>query len=79
MADLKLSKLPDRTPVKPAITVPPDLAKALDDYRAIYNQRYGADESLSELVPHMLVAFLAGDREFARARDTQNKAGRLNG
>lgn len=36
MADLKLTKLPDRTPVKLTISVLPDLAKALEDYAAIY-------------------------------------------
>lgn len=76
MADLKLSKLPDRTPVKLAVAVMPDLVKALEDYRAIYNERYNADEPLSELVPHMLAGFLAGDREFAKARDARDRAGR---
>lgn len=75
MAELKL---PDRMPVKLAITITPDLAKVLEDYRAIYNERYGADEPLSELVPHMISAFLASDREFARARDARIKAGRQN-
>ena len=79
MADLKLSKLPDRTPVKLVVSIMPDLANALDDYRTIYNQRYATDEPLAELVPHMLATFLAGDREFARARDAQNTAGRRGG
>lgn len=76
MADLKLPKLPDRTPVKLTITVMPDLHRALGDYAAIYNETYGQDEPLAELVPHMLAAFLAGDRGFAKARDTRAKAGR---
>lgn len=71
MAELKLPKLPDRTPVKLSIALPPDLGKALEDYRAIYNERFGTDEPLSELVPHMLAAFLASDRGFAKARKSR--------
>ena len=69
MADIKLSRLPDRTPVKLTITLPPELHRALSDYAAIYNQTYGQSEPLTELVPHMLSAFLASDRGFAKARD----------
>lgn len=69
MADLKLGKLPDRTPVKLTISVPPDLNAALRDYAAIYAQTYGSEEPISELVPAMLTAFLDSDRSFIRARD----------
>ena len=69
MAELKLGKLPDRTPIKITISVAPDLHKALEDYASIYNERYGQSEPVTELVPHMLAAFLAGDRGFAKARD----------
>lgn len=68
MADLKLGKLPDRTPVKLTIAVAPDLHHALADYVAIYNEAYGQTEPLAELVPHMLAAFLTSDRGFAKAR-----------
>ena len=68
MADLKLAKLPDRTPVKLTISVSPELHRALSDYAAIYNQSYGQTEPIAELVPHMIAAFLASDRAFAKAR-----------
>lgn len=68
MADLKLAKLPDRTPVKLAITVTPDLHRALSDYAALYAQTYGRDEPVTELIPAMLAAFLDSDRSFARNR-----------
>jgi hypothetical protein len=68
MVDLKLGKLPDRTPVKLTITVTPDLASALGDYTAIYSETYGQAEPLAELVPHMLAAFLASDRGFQKTR-----------
>lgn len=69
MPDLKLGKLPDRTPVKLAITVAPDLLRTLNDYAAIYSEAYGQSEPLAELIPHMLAAFLASDRGFAKARE----------
>ncbi|WP_448140426.1 DUF2274 domain-containing protein [Sphingopyxis fribergensis] len=68
MADLKLSKLPDRTPVKLAISVAPELMAALTDYAAIYEQTYGTEEAVADLVPAMLQSFLQGDRGFVRAR-----------
>ena len=68
MTDLKLAKLPDRTPIKLTITVNPDLHRALGDYAALYTEAYGEAEPLAELVPHMLAAFLASDRGFARRR-----------
>jgi len=68
MTDLKLLKLPDRTPVKLVVALPPDLFKNLEDYRTIYNERYNANEPLSELVPPMLDTFLSADKEFAKER-----------
>ncbi len=68
MSELKLGKLPDRTPVKIAITVSPDLNQALRDYAAIYRTTYGESESVADLIPFMLGAFLESDRGFAKAR-----------
>nr|WP_206245549.1 DUF2274 domain-containing protein [Novosphingobium terrae] len=75
MAELKLGKLPERVPVKLTISVTPDLHRVLTDYAAIYNQSYGREEPLVELVPHMLAVFLASDRAFAKARGTLGKEG----
>jgi hypothetical protein len=66
--DLKLARLPDRNPVKLAISVPPDLHQALADYAALYAQAYGQEESVADLIPFMLRSFLDSDRAFARAR-----------
>jgi hypothetical protein len=68
MSELKLGKLPDRTPVKLTITVAPELHAALADYAAVYATCYGKEEPLGELVPAMLAAFLESDRSFQRAR-----------
>lgn len=71
MAELKLGKLPDRTPVKLSITITPDLQAALQDYAAIYATTYGVQEPVAELIPAMLSAFLDSDRGFARTREIQ--------
>jgi len=68
MGNLKLGKLPDRTPMKLTIAVSPELNRALSDYARAYEQAYGQAESPAELIPAMLESFLAGDRAFARMR-----------
>jgi hypothetical protein len=67
MPDLKLAKLPDRTPIRIAITVKPELHTALQNYAALYRQTYGEAESVTELIPYMLESFLSSDRNFAKA------------
>ena len=62
------AKLPDRTPVKIAISVPPTLNQALADYASLYASTYGSDEPLAELIPEMLHAFLESDKAFIRWR-----------
>jgi hypothetical protein len=68
MAELKLAKLPDRTPVKISVTITPDLAEALAAYASLYRQTYGQEEPVAELIPAMLSGFLESDRAFARSR-----------
>ena len=68
MAELKLGKLPDRTPVKLTINVMPELYQQLQTYAAAYATAYGVEEPLTELIPPMLSVFLEGDREFRRSR-----------
>jgi hypothetical protein len=68
MAGLKLSRLPDRTPVKLSISVMPDLHQRLLDYAEAYAAAYGSEEAIAELIPAMLAGFLESDREFMRSR-----------
>ena len=68
MPELKLPRLPDRTPIKLAITVTPDLHHMLQQYAALYAEAYDREESVAELVPAMLAAFLESDRSFVRSR-----------
>ena len=77
MPELKLAKLPDRTPVKITFKASPDLVRMLNDYcdvyRAVYRQ---PDENVEELIPFMLAAFMEADPQFKKARkhalDTDN-------
>jgi hypothetical protein len=71
MPDLRLPRLPDRTPVKLTISLPPDLNRALNDYANLYNEVYGQAEPVQDLIPAMLASFLDGDRLFARRRRGQ--------
>jgi hypothetical protein len=64
---MKLSKLPDRTPVKLSTTLAPTLAARLRDYADFYAETYGTREEVADLVPFMLEAFLDGDADFRRA------------
>lgn len=68
MAEIKLQRLPDRTPVKLAVYLPPELNSALADYAAFYAAAYGRDEPVAELVPAILASFLESDRAFQAAR-----------
>jgi hypothetical protein len=68
MVDIKLGKLPDRTPVKLTIHLLPDLEALLKDYAAAYEAAYGSRESVADLIPFMLASFLEADRGFHRTR-----------
>ena len=66
MSELKLARLPDRTPVKVTLSIMPDLHDRLVRYAAAYREAYGHAETLSELMPAMLAAFMDSDRAFVR-------------
>jgi hypothetical protein len=72
MAAIKLGRIPDRTPVKISIAVPPELGQALSDYSDFYATSYGRTEPLGELIAAMLAAFLESDREFVRSRKAKD-------
>lgn len=70
MSEIKLSKLPERTPVKLTITLHPELNRDLCEYSNLYQATYGAKENITDLIPFMLESFLASDRAFKRHRKT---------
>jgi hypothetical protein len=65
---LKLSKLPDRTPVKITFAASPDLSRALHVYAELYRNTYGEAETVPKLIPYMLESFLKSDPAFAKRR-----------
>ena len=75
MAELRLGKLPDRTPVKLTVSLPPQLHADLGRYAAAYRETYGQEEAVADLVPAMLTAFLDSDREFQRLRAVRTSIG----
>ncbi len=68
MPELKLARIPDRTPVKLTICLLPDLHQRLSDYAGLYAGVYGVQEPIAELIPAMIAAFLDSDREFSKAQ-----------
>lgn len=64
MAGIKLGKLPERTPVKLAINVDPELNRVLARYREFYQATYHQDESIADLVPAIVHAFIHADKAF---------------
>jgi hypothetical protein len=68
VAGIKLAKLPDRTPVKVALNLSPDLHGLLTDYAGHYERVYGECVPIADLVPAMLESFLDSDRDFIRSR-----------
>lgn len=70
MAELKLRKLPERTPLKLSISITPGLGSALALYAELYERQYGNKESIADLIPAMLDSFLASDRAYLKARRT---------
>jgi hypothetical protein len=73
MPELKLGRLPDRTPVKLSITITPDLHAALQSYATIYAEAYGVEEPVADLLPAMIASFLESDRSFVRERDARQR------
>ncbi len=67
MVELKLARLPERTPVKITFSASPELDLALRQYAGVYRATYGQAEPVEELIPFMLHGFLDSDRGFAKA------------
>lgn len=68
MSTLKIGQLPDTTPVKLSIALPPPLQADLQDYARVYEQAYGQSAKIADLIPSMLEAFMASDSSFKKAR-----------
>ncbi|WP_287804392.1 DUF2274 domain-containing protein [Diaphorobacter sp.] len=65
---LRLGPLPKLESTKMTFACPASLRADLDRYAAMHAQTYGEAVDAATLIPHMLEAFMAGDRGFRRGR-----------
>lgn len=63
---LRLGPLPKTESIKLTFACPASLKTDLDRYAAVHAQTYGETVDAMTLIPHMLEAFMAGDRGFKR-------------
>ena len=63
---LRLGPLPKTESVKLTFACPASLKADLDRYASLHAQAYGEAVDAEKLIPHMLEAFMAGDRGFKR-------------
>ncbi len=71
---LRLGPLPSSGSTKLTFTCPASLKADLDAYAALHAQAYGEAVDAVTLIPHMLEAFMAGDRGFKRTQPKSGKA-----
>jgi len=69
---LRLGPLPKTQTVKLTFTCPASLKTNLDRYAALHAQTYGETVNAVTLIPHMLEAFIAGDRGFRKGATVRN-------
>lgn len=67
MRKLRLGPLPRTDSIKLTFACPANLKADLDRYAALHAQTYGETVDAATLIPHMLEAFIAGDRGFRRS------------
>ena len=65
---LRLGPLPKTESVKLTFSCAATLKAELDRYAALHAQTYGETVDAATLIPHMLEAFMARDRGFAKAK-----------
>jgi len=65
---LRLGSLPKTESTKLTFICPASLKANLDRYAALHAQTYGETVDAAMLIPHMLGAFMAGDRGFRHGK-----------
>ena len=68
MSGIRLTRLPDRTPVKMTLQMAPQLHADLSLYANLYTTTYGEEVPVADLICAILTEYLANDRVFVRAR-----------
>lgn len=66
---LRLGPLPRHEVTKLTFSCSASLKADLDAYAALHSQVYGKAVDAATLIPHMLDAFMTGDRGFRRRQD----------
>jgi hypothetical protein len=69
---LRLGPLPKTESIKLTIVCPAELKANLDRYAVLHAQTYGETVDAATLIPHMLEAFMAGDRGFKKPTAIRN-------
>ena len=78
---LRLGPLPKTETVKLTMTLSVAVKADLDCYAELYGKTYGEAVDAAALAPHMLAAFMEGDRGFRRVRQalgSRSDAGRAS-
>ncbi len=68
MASIKLPKIPTEEPIPVRFAMLGSKHAELLDYLAFFNDTHRSDVELKALLPHLVAAFIANDRAFARWR-----------
>ncbi|TBU90039.1 DUF2274 domain-containing protein [Phytopseudomonas dryadis] len=63
---LRLGPLPKTESTKLPFTCPASMKANFDRYAALHTQTYGEAVDATVLIPHMLEAFMTGDRGFRK-------------
>ncbi|HIE4015842.1 TPA: DUF2274 domain-containing protein [Pseudomonas aeruginosa] len=71
---LRLGPLPKSESTRLTFACPAGLKADLDRYAALHAQTYGEAVDAATLIPHMLEAFMAGDRGFRKGAAIKNAA-----
>lgn len=74
---LRLGPLPKTESMKLTFACPATLKADLDRYAALHAQTYGEAVDASVLIPHMLEAFMAGDRGFKKGTTARPSPAKL--
>jgi hypothetical protein len=71
---LRLGPLPKTKSIKLTFACPASLKADLNRYAELHAQAYGETVDVLTLIPHMLEAFMAGDRGFRRGSTKKGEA-----
>jgi len=71
---LRLGPLPKTETVKLTFACPARLKADLDRYAALHAQTYGETVDAVTLIPHILEAFMTGDRGFRKGSTKKGEA-----